>query len=86
MSPNDSDIRRRNVCREVIIVNKSALVGDFVHNERTLYTDLLCHNPDGHGVNLSAMQPQTSFVSENSNIANLMSSELINGFHIVDAN
>jgi hypothetical protein len=28
---NDGDIRRRNMCREVIVVNKSALVGDFVH-------------------------------------------------------
>jgi hypothetical protein len=31
MSPDDGDIRRRNVCLEVIIVNKIALVGDFVH-------------------------------------------------------
>jgi hypothetical protein len=29
MSLDDDDIRRRNVCREVIIVNKSALVSDF---------------------------------------------------------
>jgi hypothetical protein len=31
MSPDDGDIRRRNICREIIIVNKSALVGEFAH-------------------------------------------------------
>jgi hypothetical protein len=34
MPPADGDIRRRNVCREVIIVNKCALVGDFVHIQK----------------------------------------------------
>jgi hypothetical protein len=31
MSPGDGDIRRRNVRRDIIIVNKSALVGEFIH-------------------------------------------------------
>jgi hypothetical protein len=41
MPPDDGDIRRRNVRREEIIANKSALVGDFVHNSRKFPHELL---------------------------------------------
>jgi hypothetical protein len=38
VSPDDGDIRRRNICQEVIVVNKSVLVGDFVNMELFIYT------------------------------------------------
>jgi hypothetical protein len=38
--PDGGDIRRRNMCRHMIIVNKRALVGEFVRNTLTFIYEL----------------------------------------------